>query len=142
MKKQKMNDLGKKILLVDDEPDIRSYLCSVLEENSFRAFTAGNVETGMQLLEDIEPDLVCLDIMMPKRSGISMYAAMKEDERFRQVPVIIISGIVEEGKFNFRKFLADESVPPPEQYLEKPVKIDEFIALIKSLICKNSREKD
>jgi len=136
-----MNDLGKKILLVDDEPDIRSYLCSVLEENSFRAFTAGNAETGMQLLEDIEPDLVCLDIMMPKRSGISMYAAMKENEKFRQVPVIIISGIVEEGKFNFRKFLADESVPPPEQYLEKPVKIDEFITLVKFLTAENPGRK-
>ena len=137
-----MNSRSKKILLVDDEPDIRSYLCSVLDENSFRSFSADNAETGMQLLEDIEPDLVCLDIMMPKKSGISMYIAMKQNEKFRQVPVIIISGIVEEGKFDFRKFLADESVPPPEQYLEKPIKIDEFIALVKSLVCKKSREND
>jgi len=137
-----MNSRSKKILLVDDEPDIRSYLCSVLDENSFRSFSADNAETGMQLLEDIEPDLVCLDIMMPKKSGISMYIAMKQNEKFRQVPVIIISGIVEEGKFDFRKFLADESVPPPEQYLEKPINIDEFIALVKSLACKKSRENE
>lgn len=137
-----MINCNKKILLVDDEPDICSYLCSVLEENNFRAYTADNVETGMQLMEDIDPDLVCLDIMMPKKSGISMYIAMKENERFRQVPVIIISGIVEAGEFDFQKFLPDESVPPPEQYLEKPIKIDEFIALIKSLVCPESREKN
>jgi two-component system, OmpR family, phosphate regulon response regulator PhoB len=136
-----MINCNKKILLVDDEPDIRSYLCSVLEENNFRAYTADNVQSGLQLLEESEPDLVCLDIMMPKRSGISMYAAMKENEKFRRIPVIIISGIIEEGKFDFRKFLSDESVPPPEQYLEKPIKIDEFIALIKSLLCPESREK-
>ena len=67
------------------------------------------------------PDLVTLDITMPEKSGVAVYRKLKEDERFKQVPVIIITGVSDD----FKKFISTRSqVPPPEGYISKPVDAD------------------
>ncbi|MBW2350305.1 MAG: response regulator, partial [Deltaproteobacteria bacterium] len=65
--------MAKKILIVDDEPDIIAFISVVLEENGYSSISASNGIEGLELLRKEKPDLVLLDLMMPKKSGIAMF---------------------------------------------------------------------
>jgi len=125
--------VGARVLIVDDEPDVATYLATVLRAHGHRPEVAGSVEEGFTRLDEALPDLICLDIMMPKESGISMYARLKRESRTRSIPVLVISGVATAGQFDFRAYLPDESIPPPEQFLEKPVAVEEFVAAVARL---------
>lgn len=123
-----------KILIVDDEPDVITYLTAVLENSGYKAFSADNADEGFEMLRIIEPDAICLDIMMPKELGLNMYSRLKKDEIFKNTPVIIISGVVSEENFEFRKLVPDNSIPPPHEYLEKPINRAQFLQIIDKLL--------
>ncbi len=123
----------KKILIVDDEPDVVAYLTVVLAANGYKPYSAANVNTAEQILKKIHPDLICLDIVMPKETGISFYIKLQQEKELKSIPVIIISGIVESDKFNFRSYVKDESIPSPACYMEKPIDIKNFIWNIERL---------
>jgi CheY-like chemotaxis protein len=136
--------MGKKILIVDDEPDVVTYLTTVLKHGGFTPISATTAQSGLEKVDAEHPDLICLDIMMPRASGITLYTRLKEDHRFRSIPVIVISGVVQAGEFDFREFVPDLSVPPPEEYVEKPICIDHFLETVSRLIPKarsNGRHK-
>ena len=123
----------KKILIVDDEPDVVAYLTAVLESNGYKSYPAINIKVAAQLVKEIHPDLICLDIVMPNETGISFYIKLQQDKKLKNIPVIIISGIIESEKFNFRSYVKDTSIPPPKCYMEKPVNIKSFIQNIERL---------
>lgn len=124
----------KKILIVDDERDVTVYLTEVLEDSRFDLHTAMDAETGLNMVKKVHPDLICLDIMMPGESGLSMYTKLRRTKEFRDIPVIIISGVEQAGEFDFRKFVDDERIPPPECYLEKPIDVAEFVNGVERLL--------
>ena len=122
-----------KILIIDDEPDVVMYLVTVLKANGFEPLSSTDPELGLQLAAKEKPDLICLDIMMPEKSGISIYIRLKKDRQLRKIPVLIVSGVSQEKDFDFRSYVADKSIPPPERYLEKPIVIDQFLQIVKDL---------
>lgn len=124
---------SKKILIIDDEPDVVDYLTAILHVNGFETFSDSNVKHGIGLVDEIKPDLICLDIMMPQETGLSFYKKLRQNEEYKKMPVIIISGAIESGKFDFRSYIEDESISAPNLYLEKPIDIDEFIKNINRL---------
>jgi CheY-like chemotaxis protein len=124
----------KKILIIDDEPDVVAYLKVVLESNGYEFYSADNIKSAESLVKEIRPDLICLDIVMPKETGISFYIKLRLEKEFNKLPVIIISGIVEKEKFNFYSYVKDESIPPPEFYMEKPINVEKYLQKIKELI--------
>jgi twitching motility two-component system response regulator PilH len=130
--------MSKKVLIIDDEPDVLTYLSAILQNNDYSPVSADNVKSGLRMVEEISPSLICLDIMMPKESGIAMYKKLREDHRFRSIPVIIISGIVQNGKFDFRSYIADKNIPPPQKIIEKPINVDEFIQIVHQIISKKN----
>ena len=136
-----MNKVSLKVLVVDDEPDVAKYLSMILQANGYVSKVAGNVSDGLEMVNDFKPDLVCLDIMMPKDSGISMYRELRENILTKHIPVIIISGAEQEQKFNFRTYLPDESIPEPECYMEKPVDVEKYLAMIEQLTGGDSIDK-
>ncbi len=127
----------KTIFIIDDEPDITIYLTKILEQQEYDIVNASSVEQAVKFLSVQVPDLVCLDIMMPQESGISLYRQMKENPCLEKVPVIIISGLSQEGKFDIRNFITESPIPQPEGFLEKPIRIDEFLKLVEDLITGN-----
>jgi DNA-binding response OmpR family regulator len=126
-----------KILIVDDEPDVALYLATILRAFGHESETAGSVEEGMRLLQTSRPDLICLDIMMPKESGVSMYKQLKLNTETADIPVMVISGVETEGQFDFSAYLPDDTLPPPDCFMEKPIKIEEFVATIERLLADN-----
>ncbi len=125
--------MPKSVLVVDDEPDVMTYLVAVLEGAGYAPYSADSVEGGLKLLEEVTPDLICLDIMMPKESGISMYLRLKQDHDLKSIPVMIISGVEHSGEGVFRSFVPDESVPAPECFMEKPIDVESYIRTIGKL---------
>ncbi|MFZ5981758.1 MAG: response regulator [Candidatus Zixiibacteriota bacterium] len=126
-----------KILIVDDEPDVLTYLQAVLENNGYETCSAESVEQGLKLLEGMTPDLVCLDIMMPRQLGLTLYARMKKDARWQNIPVLILSGVVQEEEFDFRNFIPDQKIPRPQDYLEKPIEREKFLETVERIIAQS-----
>lgn len=124
----------KKILIVDDEPDVSKYLTVVLNDNGFQTTSVNGASEALEKIKTFKPDLICLDIMMPQHSGIWLYLKLKSDEKLSVIPIIIISGIKEEKEFNFRELVPDRQTPPPEAFIEKPIKVENFIETVRRLI--------
>lgn len=124
---------SKKILIIDDEPDVAAYLTAVLESNGYRSYSAADIKTAMDLIQKVRPDLICLDIVMPEETGISLYIKLQQEKEFKDIPVIIISGIIDSEKFNFRSYVKDDSIPEPQCYMEKPIDVNSFIWNIEQL---------
>ncbi len=124
----------KKILIVDDEEDIRTYLSTLLGDQGFETLLAKDGEEAWKQVEANSPDLISLDISMPQKSGIKFYREMKADERWKKIPIIIVTGVSED----MRKVLSSRhQVPPPEGYLTKPINPEEILSLMRRLTSPN-----
>ena len=129
--------MAKKVLIVDDDPDIRLFSSTVLEENGYTPIEAENGEEGMNIIKKEIPDLIILDMLMPRQSGIRLYHQLKTDNSLKHIPVIVLSGIAEKSFQRSQKVLTqfgDSPVPEPEAYLEKPVKAKVLADTIKKVI--------
>ena len=109
-----MAEHEKTILVVDDDPDTLTYLTTVLEDNGYATVSAKDGAEALQEIEKRAPDLVTLDIAMPKKSGVAVYRTLKENERLRKIPVIITTGISED----FEKFRTRDLSGEDLLYLE------------------------
>ncbi len=133
--------MSTKVLIVDDEPDVAKYLAMILRANGYEPTVAHNAKAGWELVNEPNLALVCLDIMMPRESGISMYRKLRENDDTRTIPVIFISGAEQEEKFDFRSYLPDESIPEPDGYLEKPIDIDKYVKIVGRLTGTDTSER-
>ena len=125
-----MADDTKTVLVVDDEPDAREFLATVLEDNGYATVLAKDGAEAISILESGRPDLVTLDITMPEKSGVAVYRKLKESDELKAIPVIIVTGVSGE----FEKFISTRrQVPPPEGYVSKPVDHEQFMKLVKKL---------
>ncbi|MHC4141968.1 MAG: response regulator [Planctomycetota bacterium] len=122
---------AKTVLVVDDDPDARDFLTTVLNDHGIATTTA---EDGVEALNKIEqdpPDLVALDITMPEKSGVAVYRKLKQDDKLKSIPVIIITGVSDD----FEKFISSRrQVPPPEGYISKPVDYEQFVTMVRDLL--------
>jgi DNA-binding response OmpR family regulator len=86
-----MSERTARILIVDDEADLRTVLRFGLEADGFEVFEAGDGEEGLRCAREIQPDLMVLDLMLPKMDGYKVCRALKFDQRFRAMPIVILS---------------------------------------------------
>jgi two-component system, OmpR family, phosphate regulon response regulator PhoB len=129
--------MSKKVLIVDDDPDVRLFNATVVEESGYTPIEAANGEEGLKIVKKDRPDLVILDVLMPKQSGIRLYRELKTDKSLIGIPVIMLSGVAKRTFLRSQKALTefgDKQVPEPENYLEKPVEPEELASEIKKLL--------
>ena len=129
--------MSRRVLTVDDDPDITIFVKTVLEENGYTPLIAGNGEAGLSIARSETPDLIILDVLMPKQSGIRMYRELKSDESLKNIPVIILSGIAKRTFLRSQEALTefgDQPVPEPDVYIEKPVEPLELAETVRGLI--------
>jgi len=129
--------MSKKVLIVDDDPDVRLFNSTVVEENGYTPVEASNGEEALKIINKDAPALVLLDVLMPKQSGIRLYRELKTEKAFVGIPVIILSGVAKRTFLRSQKALTefgDRPVPEPESYLEKPVEPDELAKEIKRFL--------
>ncbi|MBI5498825.1 MAG: response regulator [Deltaproteobacteria bacterium] len=132
-----MSTVPKKVLVVDDEPDVVTYLETLLRDNGYATIGAANGQEGMEKLRAERPDLVCLDITMPVESGIRFYRDLRSDPALSGIPVIVVTAVTGHGAdpAPFRNFLGTRrQFPPPEGFFSKPIDRDKFLAAVKSVL--------
>jgi CheY-like chemotaxis protein len=121
----------KTILVIDDEPDVLTYLSTLLEDNGYATVTAKDGAEASEKVKAAPPDLITLDITMPEKSGVRFYRDMKESDEWKGIPIIIVTGI----SGDFERFISTRrQVPPPEGFIAKPVDANELLAMVKKLI--------
>ena len=129
--------MSKRVLVVDDDPDVRLFSVTVLEENGYTPLEADNGETGLKMIKEKKPDLVILDVLMPRQSGVRLYRELKTSKSLKDVKVIILSGIAKKTFLRSQKALTEfggAEVPEPEIYLEKPVEPEELAQAINTML--------
>lgn len=128
--------MPKRILIIDDEPDVLLFLGTLLRKNGYEVYEACDGEEGLKKVIEEKPDLVCLDLLMPEKTGIKMYRDMRKDENLKSVPVIMVTGFSTPvmGFMDFKKFIHERSIPAPEGYIEKPINKDEFLKAVREVI--------
>lgn len=122
----------KTVMVVDDEEDVRQYLSMALTDAGFRVVTAVDGFEALQKVKTEVPDLISLDLVMPKRSGVKFYRDMLTNKKWAKIPILVVTGHARDelGKADLREL----TISGPGIYLEKPVKPQNYIAAIKKLL--------
>lgn len=118
----------KKILIVDDEQDIVETLKFMLETQGYECFCAYEGETGLNMAKEIMPDLIILDVMMPKINGYKISRLLKYDNKYKNIPIIMITARSQDGD----KTIGEET--GVDEYITKPFEIDFVIERVKSYL--------
>jgi CheY-like chemotaxis protein len=135
--KEKSADSGKKILIIDDERSVLTYLETLLQDNGYETVCAENGKTGFEKALSEKPDLVCLDITMPEESGIRFYRNLKDDSELASTPVVIVTAVTGDGgdPEPFKKFISTrKQVPAPEAFFSKPIDREEFLGAVARIL--------
>jgi len=143
-----------RILIVDDSDEIVAYYTEILEEYGYEYSVARDGKTAMESMREIRPDLVLLDVMMPRKNGIAVFKKMKQDPELEGVPVVIITGAskatgveMTTGEENPKQTYEDDLAREfgvqlreqlqnltPQGFIEKPVEPEQLISKIRSLL--------
>jgi CheY-like chemotaxis protein len=133
---------NKKILVVDDESDMRIFVSVVVETMGFVPVTAQDGAEALEKARAHLPDLVILDVMMPKiDDGIQTYEQFRTDQKLSHIPIIMLSAIAKKTFVHSIRMLRpwrDARIPEPEAYMEKPPDADELSKLISELLPKEN----
>ncbi|MFZ7125377.1 MAG: response regulator [Desulfobacterales bacterium] len=125
-----------KILIVDDDSDSVTYIGSLIRSHGLEPVTAGSMEEGLREVRKSPPLCVILNCMMCGEDGICFYRALKTDQAFRKVPVIMISSIrrdtiLRSGVLSTAQ--ADQTIPEPEAFLANPPDAEALILAVEKL---------
>jgi len=121
------------VAIIDDEEDIATYLRVALEDEGFRVVSTSDAGEAMDLLVGSRPDLICLDLLMPEQTGVSLYADLMDNRGLRDIPVIFLSGLT--NRQGLPEMLDEAGgLPAPAAFLEKPVDVDELIDTVKRIL--------
>ena len=116
--------MNKKVLVIDDEADVRTFLEAVLESGGYETLTAENGAQGLEVARAEHPALVILDLMMSNQTGTDFYRNLTKDKDLANIPVIIVSGLA-------GRHLA---VKEPAAVFDKPIDPDEFLAAVEKAL--------
>ncbi len=147
--------MAKRILIIDDNENIVKYLSVALSDHGYDPVAAYDGNEGLRKIEEVEPDLIVLDVMMPKRSGLVLFKEIKKDERYKDIPILMLTavgGVIEELESHKDETLEapyeplrealkkkilemrQEGLVRPEMFMDKPVDPDTFVARVDQLI--------
>jgi len=120
---------GRKILVVDDEEDVRLFLTTVFEDAGAEVITAMDGNEAVSMAREHQPDLISLDLSMPGKDGVEAFVELRKTPETEEIPVCVVTGHPE-----FRQVIYDRPVAPPEGYLGKPVDEDKLVAYAHHII--------
>ncbi len=127
--------MTKRVLVVDDELDMRVFAITLLEINGFKPLSAEDGIQGLEMARKEKPALIILDVMMPRESGVNMYRELKMDPTLKNIPVIMLSALSKKTFLHSQRVLDEykgEEVPEPAAYIEKPPEPEELLEAIKN----------
>jgi CheY-like chemotaxis protein len=128
---------GAKILVVDDDQDIRDSLEAILEGREYTVVTAADRTEGMAKMEEENPDLVILDVMMTAwQDGFEMARELKKNPQFKDIPILMLTGVKDKTGIDFKSTAGDPTWCPVDGFLEKPVEAGVLLGEVEGLLSK------
>jgi two-component system OmpR family response regulator len=126
--------MGKHVLYVDDDVDLRRFVKGLLERHGYQVTIAGTGEAGLEVARAHPPDLIMLDIMLPGLNGFEICQQLRGDEGLRGVPVLMLTGM-DDAKLNERAFAAGAQV-----CMTKPLQADRLLSAVQ-MVLKSAAQK-
>lgn len=148
--------MAKKVLVVDDDENTRRFLSVALKANGYEAETAEDGDDGYRKIQESRPDLILLDVMMPKKTGFSLFKQLRRQEEYKDIPVIMLTAVAEvleedetqaEGETFERPFdslrdslrkaivkMREEGLVKPELFIDKPIDPERLIQEVNKLL--------
>lgn len=124
----------RRILVVDDEPDVRNFLAACIEDAGFQVETAVDGVDALEKVRQSPPDLMTLDMVMPRKSGLQVIKELRAEDKFKNLPIIVITAHARDefGSEDIKNFNAFASGLKPRHTMEKPVTPEKLV----NAICK------
>ncbi|MDI6776944.1 MAG: response regulator [Syntrophales bacterium] len=142
MNPSERENFPRKAVVIDDEEDLTIYFSSILEENGFSVRTANNAEDGERLIREDPPDLICLDLLMPGKTGINLFLRLRrQDGVFKNIPLIIITGIKEKINIDWKDIVSRFKVRVPDGFIEKPVTPQRLMRVVNNVLNDASKKE-
>lgn len=127
-----------RILVVDDDPDIVEYLGMFLEDHGYEVSSANRSSSALTALDEIEPDAVILDVILPGKSGLDLLVTIRQHERWSSVPIVVLTGNDSIVQDNGRTYLRGHDLERgPDCVLAKPVDQEKLIECLEMLTDSN-----
>jgi len=148
--------MPKRVLVVDDDENTRRFLSVALKANGYDAVTAEDGDDGYNKVQESKPDLILLDVMMPKKTGFVLFKQLRRKEEFKDIPGIMLTAVAEvleedetqaEGETFERPFdslrdslrkaiakMRDEGLVKPEVFIDKPIDPERLVDEVRNLI--------
>ena len=127
----------KKILIIEDEKDARTYLDTLFKDNGYETLLADGGQEGIDMAKKDKPDLVTLDINMPEKTGVKVYKEFREDAALKGIPIVVVTAVTgyRNEPDSFHQFLASRKhLAPPDGFMSKPIDREKLVKTIKDLI--------
>jgi len=136
--------IAKTILVVDDEPDVRTYFETALTDAGFNVIAASDGEQALEAIRTKKPDLISLDLVMPRKSGVRLFHELRRNREWASIPVLIVTAHArdEMGGSDLESILKDSSMSGPGVYLEKPVTAVTYVRSVKKILGIESGEDE
>ena len=129
-----------KILIVDDDPDMRLAISSVLKSRSYEVIEARDGEEALSKLKEEKPDLMVLDLLMPRMDGFAVVKELKNaQEGYPNIPILIISSIREEASHRRYELEVGHKLDVDE-YIEKPIEPFILLERVQRLLSKGGKD--
>ncbi|WP_022666734.1 response regulator [Desulfospira joergensenii] len=129
-----------KILVVDDDPDMRIFFSALLKTGGFHPIVAGNGKEGLDKVKKENPAFIIIDVPMPDNGGMQMYRCLKQDKTLCCIPVIMVSTIDQQTFTHYQKTKGvrlGHDISGPEAFLEKPPEAAEVLDLIRETLTRS-----
>ena len=117
--------MAKRILVIDDERDMQVYLRTLLRKAGYEVDVARDGEEGLSKVKSFKPDLITLDLVMPKRSGMTAYDSLRRAPETEEIPIVIVTGLGAQARL---------LSPKPQAVVDKPIDREDFLATLGALI--------
>lgn len=123
------------ILVVDDNPDVRTYVSGILRDRGYRVFLARNGAEGLKIAQTQQPHLIVTDLMMPQVSGLDMIRLIRQDEDLKGIPIILLTAKADEDT------RIEGAERGADAYLSKPFNDRELLAEVRNLLALKENER-
>jgi CheY-like chemotaxis protein len=128
----------KRVLVVDDEEDVVFFLTTALEDAGFRVDEAFSVDEALAKIKASPPDCISLDMVMPGKSGVVLFHALRRNPGWSKIPVLFVTGHAREEAvrkdLHAAGALAGSTLSGPATYLEKPVTAEKFVEAVAAVL--------
>ena len=125
----------KKVLIVDEDPDVREFVRAALEPDGYEFITAVNGKAGYEKAKSEQPDAIVMDVQMPKRDGLSALYDLRQDAETKAIPVALLTGVADATGVRFTADSIEEFMGErPDAYLEKPAEPEAVRRTVRRLL--------